>query len=278
MNGHDDYPEEMSPIALDDPGIDALLRGESPVTDPELAGVSAFVREMRVCAAAPAPAPSPALAALLRDGTRAQGGPATPMAPARRPPRAAVAGWRRRLAVAGVGLGAAVTGMVGAGAAGLLPPPVARVVGGVVKALTPLELPSRPADRDRNPSQPAPGPGSDLRRPGGEEPGPSGGQTRPGEPGAAPGAQGSAPASGPASAPPGRGTPTGQGTTPGSGVTVPGIAPPSTLPPVPAPTTPATLPGVPPLPKPTVPADGQLPAVPPASLPSPSTTVPRLSG
>ena len=57
MTDPGDYSDEMSDLSLDDPGTEALLQGDAPAGDPELARVAAFVRERRVSASGPAPAP-----------------------------------------------------------------------------------------------------------------------------------------------------------------------------------------------------------------------------
>jgi hypothetical protein len=248
VSGRDDYRDEMRPVPvpLDDAGAEALLAGAPGVADDQLAGVSAFISEMRACASMPAPPPSPALAALLRDGSQLPS-PATVIAP--RPHRAAgsLSGWRRRLAVSGLGLGVALTGVVGAGAAGLLPEPAEHVVADLVEALTPLHLPDR-SDGDRDladrPGGPASVRGGDGIAPGstvagggaGTGPGPTTGPVR--QPGDVAGT----------GAGPGGGAPLAPGPAGGS---APGVSPPGvTTPPAPgvgpAPTVPTTLPVAPP--------------------------------
>ncbi len=263
MNGRGDYPDEMSDLPLDDAATEALLRGDAPAADPKLAAVAAFIGEMRASASRPAPAPSPALAALLREGAGVPAREPVAVKAGRR--RSSAAGWRRRLAVAGIGFGVAVTGVVGAGAAGLLPEPVENVVGGVVEAVTPLELPVRrstsPASDGGRPddavpgsstttggreSEPAPGPTSQ----GSPQTGPTTGRTAPGAAGSTSTTQ--APNAGPGSSVPPPATSSsaprvGPGATPPTTSPAPAPLPSPTLPNVGTtlPTTPSTLPDLP---------------------------------
>ena len=265
MNGRGDYPDEMGDVILDDVGIEALLQGRAPAADPDLAAVAAFVRDLRGTAARPAPPPSPALAAVLRDGVPGRTDRAT--VPASRRARRAF-GWRRRLAVAGVGTGIALTSVVGAGAAGLLPQPVEEVVGQAVAALTPLELPPRGPDgatvgrepsagRGTAPSVTGGGPGrSSAPEPSTTGRGPAPSSTAGGDAGTT---TTTAPPGGTTSTPPSPGD--------GPGSTVPG----PTVPPVRPPMTPTTLPPVPPLPQPTLPSPG---ATAPATPPGPPVSLP----
>jgi hypothetical protein len=127
---------------FDDATTEVLLRGEAPSPDADVVAVASFVRDLRASASLPPPPPSAALAALLRDGAV----PARqPFAPPATPRRAGMVlrGWRRWVAVAGIGTGALMTSVVGAGAAGLLPGPAERVIGDVVQTLTPLTLPEQ---------------------------------------------------------------------------------------------------------------------------------------
>ena len=266
MNGRGDYPDAMGEL-LDDAGIEALLRGDPPVAEPELAAVAAFVRDLRTSAARPAPAPSAALAALFQQGP-AEASLRPPVAAASR--RRPALPWWRRLAVTGIGFGVAVTGVVGAGAAGLLPQVAEDAVGEVVEVLTPLELPTRrSAD------------GTDGDRPGGSGTTTAVPGTRDGGDGArAPGSlpqPGSAPrdTSGP-TAPGATGRTSTDGTTttsttrPPAGGTTTITTPGTTAPSVPAPTTPTTLPRAEPLPRPTLPnVSTTLPGAPISLPPTP---------
>ena len=270
----------MSELSLDDATAEALLRGEPADGEPELVAVAAFVRDMRATTTLPAPAPSPARAAVLRDGLDGAGpwtGPA-PASHGRRP--LSLGGWRRRLAVAGIGLGVAVTGVVGAGAAGLLPAPVERVIGDVVEALTPLELPAGGKDVGRSTGDPAPA----GDRPGGTAPGTPGSDPRPSVSPPAPGGPGSQSGSAPAgtggpgaTAPAGAGTPTPQAPSAGS---PPGVtAPPITSPTPPAvgtlPSASTTVPSLPTVPAPTIPGV-TVPGAPSTAVPNRQPTLPRL--
>ena len=265
MNDRVDYPDDMREFPVDDAVAEALLRGDAPAPEPDLAAVAAFVRDMRATACRAAPAPSPALAALLREGSAP---PAVAVRPVRR--RSPMAGWRRRLAVTGIGFGVAVTGVVGAAAAGLLPDAVERVVGGVVETLTPLELPARDSDIDARP----PDLGSDGSP--GTDAVPStggGGEPVPGAPGSTPSPQPAPGAPGSVTPEPGPGTST-TGRAPGPGLTTPVVTPPSAPTAGPVPVTSTTLPSLAPVPTPTLP-NTTLP-VPPGSVPSTPPTLPNL--
>lgn len=269
MSGRDDYSDDMRQSPLDDASTEALLRGEPSAADPQLAGVSAFLGEMRAYATRPAPAPSTALAALLRDGY----GPApVPVGTGKRV-GPAMAGWRRRLTVSTLGLSVGLTGIVGAGAAGLLPGPAERVIAGLVETLTPLQLPKSalgrtvgPADRQRGPAAGAGGAGST-----GAEGGPGGLET------------GSGAATGPGS-PRQPGTTTGKGSnSAGGGAGTPGPTAPGATGPAPGISAPGiTSPPPPPLgsvpPAPTAPIIPPTPTVPPGTVPTPpavtTTTLP----
>lgn len=266
MSTFDDYPQDMrDPLGVDDATAEALLAGRPTEARADLAAVETFIAELRECRRVAVPAPSPPLATLFREGTEGEEG-AEARAPVVAPegrPRTALSGWRQRLAAAGLGLGAALTGVVGATAADLVPGPVERVVEAAVETLTPLEMPD-----ERNARQEPGGEGSgDL---GGEAPGggghggpDAGGDEDPGAPGGTSGPAGGAPA-GPSPANPG--VPGGPAGGPGSGgVAVPGLpAPPppgaavppvtTTIPPTPSVTTPPVPGGTPTAPTtPTVP-------------------------
>lgn len=288
MSGHGDYSDDMSPIFLDDAQTEALLRGEAATPAHELAGVSAFILEMRACASQPPPAPSPALAALLRQGTQAQPVGTVGAAPGRRGGESRLRRWPRRVAVTALGLAVGVTGAVGAGAAGLLPGPAERFVAGVVETLTPLHLPGdRPKAGDRRidePRDPVAGQaGSDKT---GVGPGPAASNGAPGvttgagagsPPGPSAGTGGSAGEGGP----PRPGSPEpgiagGSGGGSGPAVTAPSVTtPPSGTGPLP--TAPATTPTVPTVTTPTVPPVSTTLPKAPSPPTSSSVPVPRLS-
>ena len=260
MNGRDDYFVDMGPVLLDDATTEALLRGDTSASDDELADVSAFLGEMRASASQAPPPPSPVLAALLRQGTQPKvvGDPAAAPGTARR--GSLLRRWHGRVAVSALALSVGVTGIVGAGAAGLLPGPAERFVAGLVETLTPLHLPQDGAGltdrRGGGQTTPAPGQGGSATTvSGGGAVGPDGGPTTAGpgsgsRPGVTagggagsgggapyPGAPGSVPSSGP-----------GPAAGPAPGITVPTVATPTTpttgrLPAAPATTTP-TVPSV----------------------------------
>ena len=160
MSRHGDYSDDMGPVLLDDATTEALLRGETTAPDEELAEVSAFLGEMRA-SASPPPPPSPALAAMLRHGTQPQVLRDTAAVPASPHRESLVRRWQGRVAVSALGLAVGVTGMIGAGAAGLLPGPAERLVAGLVETLTPLHLPEdgRGATDRRGGGQPTPAAG-----------------------------------------------------------------------------------------------------------------------
>ena len=259
MDGRGDYPGAMNEPFPDDARAEALLRGEATGADPGSAAVAAFVREMRASASGPAPAPSPALAALLGQGAQAPERPPVAVPAARRAP--ARRGWRRWIAVAGIGTGVALTSVVGAGAAGLLPGPAERVVGEVVETLTPLTLPER--GRDHAPVAAGPGgtSGSSRTREGVGRPTPS--TTTTTRPAAVVPAGSTSTTLAPSGADDGTGAATTTSTT----------APASTTSTAPATTT--TVPGLPGVTLPTIPNVGSLPITPPSSLPPLPVTVPR---
>ncbi|MDT0277465.1 hypothetical protein [Blastococcus goldschmidtiae] len=130
------------PPVLDDRTVERLLTGRSAPADPELEHVLGLVRSM---GSGPAPRPTAALAELLVTGFEPQA------APIRRPAS------RRRWSVrAAAGLTAAAASLLVAGTAQALPAPLQDGLAGVVRALTPFELPSAaPADGS---STPPPGP------------------------------------------------------------------------------------------------------------------------
>jgi hypothetical protein len=282
----DDYPDDMSDLLpLDDATAEALLAGRAAVAArQDLAPVSAFLAEMRGCRRAPVPAPSPALALLLREGTSVEvaagvgrSGAVAHSPTVHRPRGSAVSGWRRRLALAGVGLGAALTGVVGASAADLLPESVERAVATVVETLTPLEMPDE-ADGTDEPAVSGPGrdPAADVRPgdaggpgggggggAGGAEPtSPTGTSPRPGGAPAGPSVGGPAGPGGSTGAPPPGGVPVPDAPTP----TTPGIGG--------LPSVPTTLPPAPPVTPPTTPGTATVPTTPSTPQLDPSDAIP----
>lgn len=277
MSRHDDYSDDMGPVLLDDATTEALLRGETTAPDEELAGVSAFLRAMRTSASQQPPPPSPALAALLRQGTppQALGDVAAVPAPPRR--GSLLRRWQGRVAVSALGLAIGLTGMVGAGAAGLLPGPVERFVAGLVETLTPLQLPDDGATARRGGGQTTPAPG--LGGPattvsGGGAGGPDGGPLTPGGAGSGSGpgvttGSGTGPGSGGAPNPvaPGQGPSSGPGPRgPIPGITAPTVTTPTTLPTGRLPTAPTTT--APTLPSVTTPTIPPVPTTLPVTQPN----------
>ena len=258
MNGRDDYFDDMPTVLLDDATTEALLRGETTTSNEDLADVSAFLGEMRASASQAPPPPSPVLAALLRQGTQPQvlGDPAA--APGTARPGSLLRRWHGRVAVSALALSVGVTGIVGAGAAGLLPGPAERFVAGLVETLTPLHLPEDGGgvtDR-RGGGQTTPGPGqggSATTVSGGGDGGPattagSGSGARPGVTAGAGAGPGGAGAPIPGAPRPGPSLGPGPAGGPAPGITAPTVATPTTpttgrLPAAPATTTP-TVPSV----------------------------------
>jgi hypothetical protein len=288
MSHRDDHYDDMAPLPLDDALTEALLEGRAVEPDPRLTGVTAFIAEMRASAALPAPAPSPVLAALLRNGS-APAPTATPLAAplglaARDRAGRSLARWRRRLVVSALGLGVGVTGVVGAGAAGLLPAPAERVIAGFVETLTPLHLPGHGPGAPQTPAGgptgliPGERPGDQVGGAGRPVPG-SGGTTGPSSPGrpGAPATDGSP--AGPTARPPvtagtGPGAPSDRdpAAPAGPGVTAPTVPTPPNVGSLPS----TTPPGLPIVPKPTIPnVSTTLPVRPQPPNPTlPSTSIP----
>ena len=280
MSGHDDYSDDMGPVLLDDATTEALLRGETTTSDVDLAGVSAFLGEMRASASHTPPPPSPVLAALLRQGTRPQVLRDAAAAPGSARRGSLLRRWQGRVAVSALALSVGVTGIVGAGAAGLLPGPAERFVAGLVETLTPLHLPEDGGGvtdgRGGRQTTPAPGQGgSATTMSGGGAVGPDGGPATTAGPGAGPrpgvtagGGAGSgggaphpgAPGSGPSSGP----SPAGG---PAPGITAPTVTTPGTPTTGRLPTAPTTTaPTVPSVTTPTIPrVSTTLPVTPPTT-------------
>ena len=260
MNGRDDYSDDMPTVLLDDATTEALLRGDTTGLDDELADVSAFLGEMRASASQSPPPPSPVLATLLRQGTRPAVLRNAVAVPTSAPRGSPLRRWQGRVAVSALALAVGVTGMVGAGAAGLLPGPAERFVAGLVETLTPLHLPQDGGGvtgrRGAGQTTPVPGHGGSATTvSGGGAVGPDGGPatTAGSGSGARPGVTAGAGPGGahaPSTGAPGPGPSLGPGPAggPGSGITAPTVAVPTTpttgrLPAAPATTTP-TVPSV----------------------------------
>lgn len=196
---------------IDDRAVEALLTGE-PAGD-DLAGLAAFVDDVREAAAGPNPVPTPVLAQVLTRGfsTDKRDLPATAASNANGSAQqtAGLPKWRRALMktsqfVAGLslaakvalGAGVAVAATASAGVAGVLPGPVQHAVADAVGTVTPFELPGGSGDSPTadgptpgtpgspatdGPSAPGAGVGTEPGSPGSGTPG-SG--TAPGTPGA----------------------------------------------------------------------------------------------
>lgn len=168
------------PPVLDERTVERLLTGQAGPADPDLQRVLGLLRSM---GSEPAPRPSPALAELLTTGFEPAIVPQPRPALRRRP-------WVLR---ATAGLAAAAASLVVAGTAQALPAPVQHGLAGVVRALTPFELPDSRSTDDgpatdgtgtpagRPPAAPAPAP-APAGRDGGipapsSDPGPGDGAT-----------------------------------------------------------------------------------------------------
>ena len=161
MSDLGDDVAEMAPTQLlDDATIEAILVGDLPAAHSPLAAFAAAARET---GDRPAPRPSPELAQLLTAGVIT----ATATAPIAAEPAPASLDARRRRGrtlakVAGLGIvakvglaaSAAAAGVVGAGAAGMLPGEANRVVRDAIEVVTPVDFTGdehtdRPDDRHR---------------------------------------------------------------------------------------------------------------------------------
>jgi hypothetical protein len=140
----DHVPEMPSVPLLDDATIDALVDGDR--VPHGLDHLAAFAAGVRAVGDRPASPPSPELAALLTHGA--------PAAAPGRPIRAVPRHTRRRSVLAkaaGLGLAAkisvattaAAAGVVGAGAAGVLPGSAGGAVRDAIEAVTPVEFSDR---------------------------------------------------------------------------------------------------------------------------------------
>jgi hypothetical protein len=108
---------------IDDDVIDALVRGGA--VDSPLAPLGAFARRVQALGDGPAPPPSAALTGLLTARARSASG-------------------LRRKVVAGIVL--ATTGVVGAGAAGVLPAAATRAVREAIEEVSPVGFPPPAGD------------------------------------------------------------------------------------------------------------------------------------
>ncbi len=154
--GRDGSDDALRRGRLDDATAEALIAGDAGAGTDDLAGVSAFLHELRALGEGPPPSPSPALARMLADEPEPragsflrlvasdQGAPASPPAAnghRRRTgagPRRPAAGVVARAAVVAL---AATAGMTGAAAARLLPQPAQKAVSTAIEAVTPFEVP-----------------------------------------------------------------------------------------------------------------------------------------
>jgi hypothetical protein len=146
-----DHGREMSLTwLLDDETSEAILRGDEVV--PHLERLALFANQVRGLGDAPAPPASPALQELIESGggqlrsatavsrmSAGQGMPAT-----RRVVRLGFAG------KLGLGTAAAVLGMAGAAAAGVLPDQANNALRHAVEAFTPVEFPEPTAEHPTN--------------------------------------------------------------------------------------------------------------------------------
>jgi hypothetical protein len=141
----DDGPDMSLTWLLDDETSEAIMRCDE--VDDRLDRLAAFAKQVRDLGDGPLPPASPALQALIASGGR-QGRSATRrsrmLAGGTMTPASRVAG----LGVAaklGLGTAAAVVGMAGAAAAGVLPDAAQNAVRHAVEAVTPVEF-TEPAD------------------------------------------------------------------------------------------------------------------------------------
>ncbi len=251
MSQPSDHVDEMPDRTLSDEAIEAFFVGTPDPGWERAEPLVALAGHMAVAVAGPAPTPDHALLQLFWgspatvEPARTLVQPAAWGARATRDDRSAALSWRSRLRVlAGVTLGAAVAfvGVGAAGAIGVLPAPVQRVVARAVEAVTPFELPAPSGDRPAKPS--GNGAADVVRGDGGASP--SGSVTSGSSPASAPGQPQRVPATpaAGAGAPSGPGstgldragqTPAGTSTPSPSGVQTPATAGPAPASAVPAP-------------------------------------------
>ncbi|MBW3548467.1 MAG: CHRD domain-containing protein [Actinobacteria bacterium] len=141
---------------LDDATVEALVAGDTGAGTDDLAGLSAFLEEVRALGEGPPPPPSAALAGMLAGEPEPgagsalrlvgdEGGPARPPAAANGHRRRAGAGSRQPsagvVARAAVLALVATAGVTGAAAARLLPDPAQRAVSTAIETITPFQVP-----------------------------------------------------------------------------------------------------------------------------------------
>ena len=124
-------------VRFDDATADAVVAGHHFGRE-ELAGVVAFVDDVRAMSHRAAPPPSPALAAIFVTGAVVP----LPVARPHRSGRAGVGPWRKAALVALVGAGSVAV----AGAAGALPASAQHLVAEVIRTLTPFSIPDPERD------------------------------------------------------------------------------------------------------------------------------------
>jgi len=138
VTARDDRPTEMQPDRDREAAFEALLQGRDP--GEAFGSLASFAEDVRVATGGPTPEPSAELAVLLRGRPALDSGGTRPARPLARLPGV---GLRVKAAL---GAALATTGVAAAGAAGLLPEPVADAVRPFVELVTPFEVPA-PADR-----------------------------------------------------------------------------------------------------------------------------------
>jgi hypothetical protein len=161
---------------LDDEFFDALLAGRA--TPPDAAPLAAFAQAVRATAARPG-RPSAALAAMMPTGVFTEKGDPSARAASNAtgpaPQASGLPKWRSKMAVpqilamalgkiagasgvaqAATGVTIAMVSVTGAGAAGVLPPPVQDRVAAVAESLSPFDLPDSTGK-----AEPVPAPGGD---------------------------------------------------------------------------------------------------------------------
>lgn len=216
MSQPSDHVDEMPDGTLSDEAIEAFFVGTPDPGWERAEPLVALAGHMAVAVAGPAPTPDHALLQLFWgspaavEPTRTLVEPAAWGARVTRDDRSAVLPWRSRLRVlASVTMGAAVAlvGVGAAGATGVLPAPVQRVVARAVEAVTPFELPAPSGDRPAKPS--GNGTADIVRDGGGASSSPSGGETS----GSSPASPPEQPQRVPATPASGAGAPSGPGST-----------------------------------------------------------------
>jgi hypothetical protein len=141
----DDGPEMSLTRLLDDETSEAIVRCDE--VDPRLDHLAAFAKQVRDLGDGPSPAASPALRALIASGAT-QGRGATRRSRMLAEDTLSATGRVAGLGFAaklGLGTAAAVVGMAGAAAAGVLPGAAQNAVRHAIEAVTPVEF-TDPAD------------------------------------------------------------------------------------------------------------------------------------